>query len=156
MEESGVKEGEAKGRKFLQSYRNAFESLDVARIADHFAYPLHLISDANQISLIVLGMREDWVPQLERLVAGYRRIGVRAARAREIRIVSLSSRLLQAIVRWELLDSAGAVLYAFEASYTLVEIDGKFQIGALAHNEVPRLREQLARHSSGRPSLEVG
>jgi hypothetical protein len=41
-------------RAFLESYRDAFERLDAAAIADHFAYPSHITGDADEIALMQL------------------------------------------------------------------------------------------------------
>jgi hypothetical protein len=35
-------------RSFLESYRDAFERLDAAAIADHYAYPSHITGDADE------------------------------------------------------------------------------------------------------------
>jgi hypothetical protein len=145
-----VRESETRVNAFLSSYRKAFEQLDAPRIAGHFAYPAHVTSDAEEISLTPVATGEQWLPQLERLIALYRTIGFRSARVVETNIIELSPRLLQAAVRWELLDSAGSPLYAFDASYTLVEAEGDLRIAALAHNELPPLRACLAQRSSRR------
>jgi hypothetical protein len=145
-----VQESDIRVNAFLSSYRKAFEQLDAPRIAGHFAYPAHVTSDAGEISLTPLATDEQWLPQLERLVALYRTIGFRSARVVETNTIEFSPQLLQTTVRWELLDDAGSPLYAFDASYTLVELQGELRIAALVHNELPHLRACLARRSSRR------
>jgi len=39
-------------RALLESYRDSFERLDAAAIADHFAYPSHITGDADEVALI--------------------------------------------------------------------------------------------------------
>src|SRR5713101_4906675 len=41
-------------RALLESYRDAFEQLDAAAIADHFVYPSHITGDADEIVLLQL------------------------------------------------------------------------------------------------------
>jgi hypothetical protein len=124
-------------------------------IAGHFAYPAHITSDTEEISLLPVSTKEQWLAQLERFVALHRAIGFRSARVLETTTTELSPRLLQAVVRWELLDGTGSPLYVFDASYTLVEIQGELRITALAHNELPRLHACLAQHSSGRAGADT-
>ena len=44
-----------------------------------FAYPRQLTSDESEITVTTVPTREAWLPQVERLVAAYRAIGVDAA-----------------------------------------------------------------------------
>jgi hypothetical protein len=65
--------------EFFQTYRRAFGG-DAERLADMFAYPCQLTSDAGEITVTSIPTREAWLPQLERLLAAYRAIGVHARR----------------------------------------------------------------------------
>jgi hypothetical protein len=65
--------------EFLESYRQAFTQLNAEAIANLFAYPCQLTSDAGEIEVTVVPTGEAWLPQLERLVAAYQAVGVRAA-----------------------------------------------------------------------------
>jgi hypothetical protein len=142
-------EAERRVDVFLRSYRTAFEHLAVPQIAAHFAFPLHLTSDAGEVTLSTVPAPAAWLPQLERLVGAYRTVGVRSARPLETSALALSPRLVQARVRWQLFDAAGASLYEFVAGYTLAELEGDLRIVALAHDEAPRLRACLARRAPG-------
>jgi hypothetical protein len=133
---------------FFQAYRTAFERSDAAGIAGRFAYPSHITSDTDEIVLMPLATEHEWIGQIEQLLSTYRRIGVSSARVLGLAATELSPRLLQAVLHWALHDAAGDLLYRFEATYTLAEIDGALRITALAHNELPRLRECLARQQS--------
>jgi hypothetical protein len=130
---------------FFESYRRAFERLDASAIADHFVYPSHVTSDGAEVALLVIATREQWMGQAERLLDMYRAIEFRSARVLDVRPVRLSARLVQAVVRWGLYDAVGRLLYDFNAAYTLASVGGVLRIAALAHNEVPRYRECLAR-----------
>ena len=44
---------------FFESYRLAFERLDASAIAEHFAYPIHITSEAREISFISIVSYQD-------------------------------------------------------------------------------------------------
>lgn len=134
---------------FLDAYRAAFESLDVSAIEGLFSYPCLITSDADRIEVTVVHAREDWLPQLEWLVTAYRAIGVRSAEPLDVRVAVLSSRLVQATVRWRLGGQDGAPLYDFVASYTLADLGAGLRITAIAHDEASQLRALV---SAARPS----
>jgi hypothetical protein len=133
---------------FFQSYRTAFERSDARAITDLFAYPSHVTSDTGEIGLLPIVAEDQWIGQIEGLLGMYSRIGVASALVLELGVTPLSPRLYQASVHWAIHDAAGDMLYRFEATYTLAEIDGALRITALAHNEVPQLRACLARQQS--------
>jgi hypothetical protein len=130
---------------FLDAYRAAFEAFDVPAIADLFSYPCQITADAAEVAVTTIATREAWVPQLERLVAAYRAIDVRAAEVVEVEVTALAPRLAQATVHWDLVNGAGGRIYGFDASYTLADLGEGLRITAIAHNETPRLRGSLAR-----------
>lgn len=134
---------------FFESYRSAFERLDAEAIADLFVYPVHLTGDDEQITPETIGSRDEWLSQLRQLLRGYRAIDLAAAKIRALSIIELSPRLFQAAVHWDLCDGADASLYAFTAVYTLATIGQDLRIAAIAHNELPRLRAQLAAKAAG-------
>jgi hypothetical protein len=130
---------------FLQSYRTAFQRFDAWGVVNHFAFPSHVTSDADEVALMTVASEDEWLGTVEHLLGMYRRVGVASARILELAVTELSPRLCQAVVHWELRDAAGRQLYRFEATYSLVEINGKLRIAALAHNELPKLRACLNR-----------
>lgn len=130
---------------FLEEYRAAFEAFDVSAIADLFSYPCVITSDADEIDVAVVATRDAWLPQLERLVAAYRAIGVRSAEAVEVRVAELTLRLAHAVVHWRLTDGRGDALYEFDAAYTLADLGQGLLITAIAHNETARLQALAAR-----------
>ena len=136
---------------FFESYRIAFERLDASAIADHFAYPSHITSDSGETVLTPVVTKPDWTRQIEQLLAMYRAIGFASARILNLAVTELSPRLVQAVVEWTLQDTTGSLLYSFQAAYTLAKIDDAVRISAIAHNEIPKYRECLARLEAQRP-----
>lgn len=139
-----------RGSEFFESYRAAFGQLDAAAVADHFAYPCHVTSDAAEIGLSAIPARLEWMDQVERLLGRYRAIGFASAHVLGLTVTAISPRVTQAVVHWALRDRAGDPLYDFHASYTLVDTGGTLRIAAMAHDEIPRYRAYLARR--GRPA----
>ena len=130
---------------FFKSYLRAFESFNAAAIADHFAFPCHVTADSGEIGLTAVAERGAWIAQLEKLLAMYRAINVASARIVDLRITTISAQLLLAVVHWDLDEPAGNWLYSFEAAYTLAGDGDALRITAIAHNEIPRYRECVAR-----------
>lgn len=83
----------SKVRDFLHAYRSTFEAFDVSAIADLFSYPCQITADTGEIDVTMIPAREAWIPQIERLVAGYRAMDVRSAEALEHRVIELTPRL---------------------------------------------------------------
>jgi hypothetical protein len=131
--------------RFLDAYRAGFEAFDVKAIADLFSYPCQITSDAGEVTVTTVVTREAWLPQLGRLVATYREIGVRTAEVSELHVTELTPLLAQATVDWALLDGEGRSIYDFDASYTLADRGEGLRITAIAHNEVARLRAAVDR-----------
>jgi hypothetical protein len=140
---------DAEVQAFLDAYRGSFERRDAAAVAGHFRFPLHVTGDAGEVSVVSIPSREAWIPQIERLLAGYAQLDVRTARVLEARTTRFSPRLAQTAVRWALHDSAGRLVYEFDAAYTLAAADGALKISAITHNEQLRAREALRRRASG-------
>jgi hypothetical protein len=134
---------------FLDAYRAGFEAFDVEAIVDLFSYPCQITSDAGEVMVTTVRAREAWVPEIDRLVAAYRGIGVRTVEVLELHATELTSLLAQVTVHWALVDGEGRSIYDFAASYTLADRGDGMRITAIAHNEVPHLRAAVER---GRPS----
>ena len=135
---------------FFESYRAAYESGDASAISAHFAFPLHVTSDSGdhaggEIVLALIASHDEWVVQIQRLLAAYTTVGVGSARIAGLATHTLSPRLVQAVLRWELDNAHGDELYSFDAAYTLAQIHGSLRITARAHNERPNLQALLAR-----------
>ena len=88
---------------------------------------------------------EAWLPQIERLVAAYRAIGVREAHIDELDVLRPTPKVRFATVRWRLSDAGGEEIYTFDASYSLVDRGDGLRIMAIVHDETPRLVERMKR-----------
>ncbi len=130
---------------FLDAYRAGFEAFDVEAIADLFSYPCQITGDTGEVIVTTVDIREAWVPQIDRLVAGYRKIGVRTAEVLELHVTELTPRLSQVTVAWALADEDGKPIYDFRASYTLADRGDGLRITAIAHNEMGRLHAAVER-----------
>jgi hypothetical protein len=106
-----------------------------------------MTSDAGEVELTAAPARDEWRDQIERLIDMYRAIGVRSARILQMTSTDLSPRVAQTMIHWALRDGSGGDLYDFHALYTLVEVEGELRIGAIAHDEVPRAQDFMARRS---------
>ncbi len=130
---------------FFDSYRTAFERQDAAAIADHFAYPGLVTSDAGEIVLVPITHRQEWIGRLEQLLGMYRAVEVGSARVLDLTVTEISPRLVTAQIHWALHTATGERLYDFEAIYTVAQTDGAFHIVAIAHNELPQYQACFAR-----------
>jgi hypothetical protein len=59
----------------IESYLAAFERLDAAAIADHFAYPSHITSDAEVVLLIPIANRKECLAAMDKVVVLHRKLG---------------------------------------------------------------------------------
>ena len=130
---------------FLAGYAADFATYDPATVAKRFAYPVHCVGDTDAGPDVTTAGREAWLLALDRLLGAYRELGITGARLHSVQVIRLGPGLHVAWVRWALLRSDASVVYSFEASYTLVLSQGRLRISAIAHNEVPRLGEALAK-----------
>jgi hypothetical protein len=130
---------------FFDSYRSAFERQDAAAIADHFAYPGLMTSDAGETTLVPITNRQEWIGKVAQLLGMYQAIGVSSARVLDLTLTEISPRLLQAQIHWKLQTATGEHLYAFQAIYTMAQTGGAFHITAIAHNELPQYQACYAR-----------
>jgi hypothetical protein len=87
---------------------------------------------------------------VDRILGMYRAIDVGSVVATGLATDPLSSRLVQARLRWALSDKAARPLYEFDAMYTLARHTETFRITAIAHNEIPEYRRCLATLEAGK------
>jgi ketosteroid isomerase-like protein len=76
-------------RRFFESYRSAFERLDAAAIAEHYAYPAHVTSDAGMVALVPVTSKEDWTAKLQELISMYRQISFASANVLDLLVTEL-------------------------------------------------------------------
>lgn len=131
-------------RAFFTSYCAAFIRQDAPAIAKHFAQEVHTTSDNGRDVDVNVASASEWRQTIDRLLEMYRALGVGSVEATGLATDALSSRLVQARLRWALHDRAGRPLYEFDAMYTLARHTEIFRITAIAHNEIPQYRNCLA------------
>jgi hypothetical protein len=124
---------------FFDSYKAALERHDVADVADHYAYPAHMVNDSGTVVLVTLSSRETWEPKITETLERYRRVDLAAIEVLNLAAVELSPLLAQAMVQWGLYDSDGELLYDFDTTYVLGRFERKLRILQLVvQNELPR------------------
>lgn len=131
-------------RAFFTSYCAAFIRQDAPAIAKYFADEVHVTSDNGRDVDVHVASGAEWRQTIDRLLDMYRAIDVGSVEATGLATDALSSRLVQARLRWALGDRAGRPLYEFDAMYTLARHTEIFRITAIAHNEIPQYRQCLA------------
>jgi hypothetical protein len=136
-------------RAFFTTYCTAFIRQDAPAIVKHFAELVHVTSDDGRDVSVIVATAEEWRVTIDRLLDMYRAIDVGSVEAMALATDALSSRLVQARVRWALYDKGARPLYEFDAMYTLARHTEKFRITAIAHNEIPQYRNCLAGVRSG-------
>jgi hypothetical protein len=135
-------------RAFFTGYCAAFIRQDAPAIARHFAAVVHVASDTGDDVSIQIADASEWRQTIDRLLGMYRAIDVASVEATALATDALSSRLVQARIRWALSGRSGEPLYEFDAMYTLARHTDVFRITAIAHNEIPQYRRCLARIKS--------
>ena len=131
--------------RFLEDYRDAFQRFDASAVTSFYAFPCQVTGEADAVTVTSIASAEAWTPLVDRIIGGYRLLGVERADIAEFRMLALTPRLAQAAVRWVLVDGTGATVYEFDASYSLAELGDGLRITGIAHNETPRLRAALER-----------
>jgi hypothetical protein len=127
-------------RAFFTSYCTAFIRLDAPAIARHFASQVHVSTETGKTVRTHFADAAQWRRAIDELLDTYRSINFGGAEVTAISIHALSSRLVEARLRWSLRDKDGAPLYEFDAVYTLGRHDEHFRVIAIAHNEIPQYR----------------
>lgn len=137
-------------RAFFTKYCSAYIRQDPAAVCKHYADLVHISSDTGDRVTVHVATNAEMLKTIAHLLEGYRAIGFATAEALAVATDEMSSRLVQARVRWLLRDKAGEPIYEFDAMYTLARHTEIFRITALAHNEIPQYRRALARANAGR------
>ena len=130
---------------FIEGYRRTFETFDVDAICGAFAFPVQVVSDAGEVSVVSVPALEAWRPQIERVVGAYRLLGVASSVVESLEVTEVTPRVAHATVRWGLRASGGGTVYGFAASYTLAETADGPRIVVIAHDESPKLATAVAR-----------
>jgi hypothetical protein len=93
---------------------------------------------------VAVPTREAWIATIERILQMYQAMGVRRAAMRDLRLTELSPLVTQARLVWALHGDGDQLLYEFEATYTLVSLEGGLKIvQVITENEQPKFREVM-------------
>lgn len=131
---------------FIDGYGRTFESFDVDAVVARFAFPLQVTGEGRHaVTVVSVPDATAWRPQIERLVGAYRLLGVATATVEALNVAEVTPRVAHAMVRWALTTADGSAVYAFTASYTLVDGPDGTRITAIAHDETPKLMAAVAR-----------
>ena len=90
--------------EFLDSYRSAFEAFDTEAIVAHFLFPCHIVSDAEDVSLMPLAKASEGRAGVERVLALHRELGVHSGRILDLDVVELSPRMAGMVLRYEFFE----------------------------------------------------
>jgi hypothetical protein len=131
-------------RAFFTSYCTAFIRQDAPAIARHFADTVHVASDTGDDVRVHVFDAVEFGKTIDGMLEIYRAMGVGSIEATGLATDALSPRLVQARLRWVIMDKAARPLYEFDAMYTLARHTEKFRITAMAHNEIPEYRRCMA------------
>jgi len=131
-------------RAFFTKYITAYIRQDAKAVAKHYADVVHISGDNGDRVTVHVETNDEMLKTIAHLLEMYRAIDFGSAEALGLATDELSSRLVQARVRWLLRDKSGNPLYEFDAMYTLARHTEIFRITALAHNEIPQYRRCLA------------
>ena len=138
-------------RAFFTTYCTAYIRQDAAAIIRHFADLVHIASDNGERVEVHVATAADLGKTIGRLLEMYRSIDFGSAEVTALATDELSSRLVQARLRWRLYDRVSRPLYEFDAMYTLARHTEVFRITALAHNEIPHFRHCVSRLKEAQP-----
>ena len=112
MATTGISTDQA--RAFLEGYASDFQRQDKDAVAARYAYPAHVVTHDGGIALV-------------------------AAPSREASVVTVSPRIAQARLTWDLHGEGDKPLYRFEAIYTLALVDDGLKIvQVISENEQPK------------------
>lgn len=136
-------------RAFFTTYCTAFIRQDAPAIVKLFAEQVHVASDTGDDVRVHVMNAVEWRRAIDRILEKYRAIDVGSIEATGLATDALSSRLVQARLRWAIGDKAARPLYEFDAMYTLARHTDTFRITGIAHNEMPEYRRCLARVDRG-------
>jgi hypothetical protein len=131
---------------FFDRYAQAFVARDARAIAAMFAYPVHMVSDSQELQRVVYATPEQLGAGLTQLLAHYQRIGVKKVNRLTLDTDELSTRLLWADVKWQLVGVADLPLFDFDNQYVLGRFGAEWKaLSVVAPNELQRLLQFMGR-----------
>jgi hypothetical protein len=128
----------------MEQYRSAFGSADVDALLDCFNFPLQLVSITTDQASVSISGTEDWPHVLDELLSSYQRLRVAEPVLLSLEVTEPIEGVAFVRVHWALRRANGDLIYDFKAVYTLARTDSRYRIVAIAHDELPKLRDALA------------
>jgi hypothetical protein len=129
--------------RFFDDYRTAFVHYDRDKLAELFAFPLHVISATKNAPVISIAGPQDWPHTLEQLFDTYHSLGVADAVPLQLEAVELMGHVASVRVHWELRRGNGDAVYDFAAVYSVVRVAGAWRVAGIIHNELPKLQAAI-------------
>jgi hypothetical protein len=127
----------------MDKYRSAFSRGDITALMDCFSFPLQVLSATGTGASVSVAVAETWPGVLQSLLAAYQRLGVVEAVPLALTIDAPMEPVAIVRAHWALQRQDGDSVYDFTAVYTLTIIDGRLQIVAIAHDELPALQAAM-------------
>jgi len=127
----------------MKKYRSAFSRGDLQALMDCFSFPLQVISADGAEASVSVAVGENWPDVLQRLLDAYQRLGVVDAVPSELTIDQPMTSVALVRAHWALNREDGNSVYHFTAVYTLIRIEGRLRIAAIAHDELPALQAAI-------------
>jgi hypothetical protein len=131
-------------RAFFAAYFEAYKRPDAEAVVDFFAYPSHITSDSEVVTLLPMRTRQECMSAVDRVLSMHRELGVATGQIRDFSILDLSPRLAQVYLKMDVCDALDQRFYDYEGCYTLAKFQENWRICAISHNQIPRLLACLA------------
>jgi Protein of unknown function (DUF3225) len=111
---------------FLEEYRVAFDTFDVARISALYHTPC--VTVRGDGSVHCLRTWEEIETFFHTVVETYRRDGCHSGKFYDLEVMPIGARSALATVRWEQFRADGSLLRQWRHSYNVIRINSKWQI----------------------------
>lgn len=129
----------------VEKYRAAFARYDLVALVDCFAFPVQVVGVADSQAFVSTSGPDQWSDVLRGLLDAYAKLGVADAVPLALEISEPMDAVAIVHVHWALKRADGDPIYDFRASYTVARVAGECSIVAIAHDEMPKLRNAMSR-----------
>ena len=130
-------------QEFIEQYGRAFAHADVDALVECFAFPVQVVSVAEDRASVSMAGPGDWQGVLEGLLGAYKRLRVADVVPLAVEVSEPIDAVAVVRVHWALQRENGGPVYEFTALYTLARQDDRLSIVAIAHDELPKLQAAL-------------
>lgn len=114
--------------RFFQDFDRAFATLDRATVAARYAAPY--VACRGDGTAQAFTDQTDVATYFQEVIDGYRRLGVRSCRHRDLAISAMDDVHLLARVTWDLLDDQAHPVATWSESYLLTHHDDRLLVRA--------------------------